>query len=135
MDINQVRFGNYTIGNSQANLGKKEETKKGDVEQKAQNNDLPKISADDFYNAMNIAGLQNKAQISIVKKDLSTQEGINALIAKYSTPEQVKNIEAMMNRFNSGVEKTADVIDAEFKGIFKPADKYALAAKVFAQNE
>lgn len=135
MDINQVRFGNYTIGNSQANLGKKEETKKGDVEQNAQTNNLPKISADDFYSAMNIAGLQNKAQINVAKKDLSTQEGVDALIAKYSTPEQIKNIEAMMNRFDSGVEKTADVIDQEFGGIFKPADKFALAAKVFASQE
>jgi len=128
MDVNQVRFGNYTIGNSQANLGKKEDSKEGNVQQQiAQENNLPKINADDFFNAMNIAGLQNKAQISVAKKEVNP--------ADFLSQERISDIEAMMGNFDSGVNQIADTIENEFPGLFAPDNKLALAAKIFADQE
>lgn len=126
MDVNQVRFGNYTIGNSQANLGKKEDSKKESVQQQAQENNLPKLSADEFYNAMNIAGLQNKAQISVAKKEVNPLD--------YLSNERISEIEAMMGKFDYGVNQAADTIEQEFPGLLSPDNKLALAAKVFAQE-
>lgn len=134
MDVNQVRFGNYTIGNQQASFGKKEEAKEESVKQQpAQEQNLQKFSADEFYSAMNIAGLQNKAQISFAKKEMS-DEAINEIVAKYSTPEQQSRIEAMMGKFDNGVNQAAETIEQEFPGMFSSDSKLALAAKVFAQE-
>ena len=127
MDVNQVRFGNYTIGNSRANLSKKEEGKKENIQQQPQVQEGVKVSAEDFYSAMNIAALQNKAQIAVNKKEINP--------ADYLSPERISDIEAAMGRFDSGVNRVADTIEQEFPGMFAPDAKLALAAQVFSREE
>lgn len=130
MDVNQVRFGNYTIGSSQAHLGKKEEAQKESVQQQEvkSSSDTQKMSADDFFNAMNISGLQNRAQISsIAKKEVNPSD--------YLSEDRIRDIQAMMGKFDSGVNQVANTIEQEFPGLFKPESKMALAAQIFSAQE
>ena len=127
MDVNQVRFGNYTIGSSQAHLGKKEEAQKESVQQQEvkSSSDTQKMSADDFFNAMNISGLQNRAQISsIAKKEVNPSD--------YLSEDRIRDIQAMMGKFENGVNQVADVIEAEFPNALSQQDKLALAANIYA---
>lgn len=128
MDINQVRFGSYSIGNS--NIGAKKDGSKSEektdrgVEQQNANS---VFNADDMFSAMNIAGLQNKAQINFKE-----QKEVNPL--EHLSADRIADIEAMMGEFENGVNDIAAVIDEEFPGMFEPDAKYALAAKMYAQE-
>ncbi len=127
MDVNQVRFGNYTIANSQAQLTKKEDAKKENVKQETSNPSIEsKVSAEDIYNAMDITAAQNKAQISVAKKEVNPLEHLSQ--------DRINDIEAMMAEFENGVNKTADIIEQEFPGLFPNDARLALASKVFAQE-
>ena len=76
---------------------------------------------------MNIAGLQNKAQIAHPeKKEVNPSD--------YLTEDRISDIEAMMGKFEDGVGKIADAIEAELPGFFAQDTKNALAAKIFAQE-
>jgi len=131
MDINQVRFGNYSIGNPNGGAKKSEA--------KAQENPQPQVAAegtqkefnvDNMFNAMNIAGTQNKANINFTaKKEFDIND-----ISKYVDVDSQARIESMMAGFDAGVTAAANTIDAEFPGLFADADKYALAAHVAAQE-
>lgn len=127
MDINQVKFGSYSIGNSRtgAKEGKKEaqEAKQPQVVNEATN----QVSADKVYEALNFQGLQNLAQINVAKKEVNPEQ--------YLTEDRIKDIEAMMGKFDDGVNKVANTIDAEFPGFFEEDAKLALAAQIFAQEQ
>ncbi len=126
MDVNQVRFGNYSIGNSGVGARKSEGKEKQEVLPEAKNEGVKReISADEMFSAMNIAGLQNKAQINI-----NSRAEINPM--DYLSEDRIKDIEAMMGKFESGVNQVADVIEAEFPNALSQQDKLALAANIYA---
>ncbi len=126
MDVNQVKFGNYAIGNGNSGA-KKSEGKKEDA---AQENLAPAqaqtVDANSVFDAMAVQGLQNKAQINFAaKKELDP--------VAFLGEERVADIEAMMARFENGVKNVSSTIDSEFPGAFSEADKNALAAHIYAQ--
>ena len=127
MDINQVRFGNYSLGNpktaSQKNEGKAEEKAKNAVNE----GETQKFDVENLFNAMNIAGLQNKAQI-----EKASKKEVNP--ADYLSESRVSDIEAMMGKFENGVNEIANAIEVEFPQTFSQAQKNALAARIFAQE-
>lgn len=126
MDVNQVRFGNYSIGNSGVGARKSEGKEKQEVLPEAKNEGVKReVSADEMFSAMNIAGLQNKAQINI-----NSRAEINPM--DYLSEDRIKDIEAMMGKFESGVNQVADVIEAEFPNALSQQDKLALAANIYA---
>lgn len=128
MDINQVRFGNYTVGNPQVGA-KKSDAKQSENAQAQASKENVNVSYNpsDVLNAMDIAGLAGKAQINFAPK-----AEINP--ADYLSDERIADIEAMMAGFENGVNAALDVIDEEFPGLFDDAQKYALAAQAVAQE-
>ena len=126
MDINKVVFGNFSVGARQSEAKKsekrEEESAKANVGSEAKNFD-----AEAVFDALNIAGLQNKAQIAHTeKKEVNPSD--------YLTEDRISDIEAMMGKFEDGVGKIADAIEAELPGFFAADAKNALAAKIFAQE-
>ena len=127
MDVNQVRFGSYSIGNPKANSGKSEEAPKENLAKEANGNGVKQLSADELFSALNVAGLQNKVQInSPERKDVNP--------ADYLSEDRIADIEAMMDKFETGVSQVADIIEAEFPEVFAPDQKLALAAGIYAQE-
>ena len=126
MEINQVRFGNYSIGNSGARNAKKEEKPSKEVMPELSGENVTPVNSEDMLNAMNIAGLQNGSNINFVaRKEVNPKEFLNE--------ERIADIEAMMAEFESGVGAVADIIGQEIPGMSE-ANKNALAARVFAQE-
>lgn len=126
MDVNQVRFGNYSIGgNAQGRAAKRSEQSASEAQTQAQSSDAKKSNADDVLKAMNFAGMQNMAQISF-------NEAREVNPADYLDEKRISDIEAMMAEFELGVEQTANTIEAEFPGVFSDASRLALAANIFA---
>ena len=127
MDINQVRFGNYSIGNPQVGAKKSEAKTQENVQPEVQKEGVKnEVNAENILSALNIAGTQNLAQINFAAK-----KEINP--ADYLSPERIADIEAMMAGFENGVNAVADVIEAEIPGLSE-ANKNALAAGVYAQE-
>ncbi len=128
MDVNQVRFGSYSVGNPQIGA-KKSGAKSGEnaQTQAASENLSPNYNPSDVLNAMDIAGLAGKAQVNFAQKD-----GVE--IEKYNSADDIARIEAMMAGFENGVNAAIDVIDTEFPGLFDDAQKYALAAQAAARE-
>ena len=129
MEINQVKFGNYSIGTSQSGAKKNENREANDTQQ---NVNQQAFQANNFdveamFSAMNIAGLQNKAQINKAET-----KAVNP--SDYLSEDRISDIEAMMAEFDSGVNEIANTIEAEFPGVFADDKKYALAANIFAQE-
>ena len=124
MDINQVRFGSYSIGNPKAGSRKSEEKPKENLAQEANENGVKKFNADEVLNAMNLAGLQNRVQINSV-----AQKEVNP--AEFLSDDIIADIEAMMDKFESGVGQVADIIEAEFPNVFPSDQKLALAASIY----
>lgn len=127
MDVNQVRFGSYSIGNPRANTQKKETKKEEAVSQQTPQNQESK-NPDEVLNALNITGMQNAAQIN-----LSNASEIPD-VSKYLSDERIADIEAMMAEFESGVDGAKQVIGGEFPGMFSEAQTNALAAATFARE-
>ena len=126
MDINQVRFGSYSIGNQAKSGAKSGKEMREEVPMESKNEGLQnKISAEEMFNAMNIAGLHNKAQINIAAhKEVDPMQ--------YLSEERISDIEAMMGEFESGVGNIANIIETEFPNVFADDQKNALAARIFA---
>ena len=128
MDINQVKFGSYSIGTSFNGTQKKESKEAGETQVGVnQQNQAKQIDVDGMFNAMNIAGLQNKAQIN--RAETKT---VNP--SDYLSEDRIKDIEAMMAGFDSGVNTVANTIEQEFPGVFADSQKFALAAQIFAKG-
>ena len=126
MDINKVTFGEFSIGAKQSRT-QKEEQKEEATENKGIAEEFESIDAEAFLNAMDIAGIQNKAQISRTER-----KQVNP--SDFLDETRIADIEAMMGKFEDGVGVVANAIEREFPGFFAPDTKNALAAKIFAQE-
>ena len=126
MDVNQVRFGNYSIGNPQGGAPKKSEANASETQANPQQQGAqPKFDVDSMFNAMNIMGMHNLSQLNKAEAKM-----VNP--SDYLSQERISDIEAAMAGFESGVESIANTIEAEFPGMFAPDQKNALAAQIFA---
>ena len=127
MDVNQVRFGSYSIGNPQGGSTQKSEEKASEAQ--TQNAQIASFSsADDVMEALGIAGMQNLVFVS--KTD---SKEVNP--ADYLDEKRISDIEAMMAEFDSGVSQIAEIIGTEFSGKLDPAQTYALAAQIYAAEQ
>ena len=127
MEVNQVRFGSYSIGNAGIGARKSEGKEKQEVKAEAKSEGMKnEVSAEEMFSAMNIAGLQNKARVN----NVNTRAEVNPM--DYLDENRIKDIEAMMGEFELGVNQVADVIEAEFPNTLSQQDKLALAAEVYA---
>ncbi len=125
MDINKVVFGDFSIG-ARKNEAKKSETQE-EPSKASVAGEAKSVDAEAVLDALNIAGLQNKAQIARAeKKEIDPSE--------FLSEERIADIEAMMGKFEDGVDKIANAIEAELPGFFAADAKNALAAKIFAQE-
>ncbi|MBR5303220.1 MAG: hypothetical protein IKU37_00145 [Candidatus Gastranaerophilales bacterium] len=125
MDVNQVRFGNYSIGNPQNGTPKKNEEKASETQTQNQQQTLSSLNPNEVMNALGLAGMQNLAFIS-----KSEAKEVNP--TDYLDEGRISDIEAMMAEFEAGVGQVAQTIEAEFPDMFAPDQLNALAAKVFA---
>lgn len=126
MDINKVVFGNFSIG-ARKGEAKKSETREEESPKANVGGEAKNFDAEAVLDALKIAGLQNKAQIAHPeKKEVNPSD--------YLTEDRISEIEAMMGKFDDGVSKIADAIEAELPGFFAADAKNALAAKIFAQE-
>ncbi len=127
MDVNQVKFGNYTVNNWGSGAKRKEEQKEESQAPQAKETTMQNVSAEEVFDVLDVKGMQNKSVISFVSKtEINPKD--------YLSDERIRNIEAMMAEFENGVNKSAEVIDKEFGGLLPADQKMALAAKVFAQE-
>jgi len=125
MEIGQVKFGNYTIGNpnQRANQGNQEPKEK--EEPQVQSAEIKSVNREDLLNAMNMVGFQNMSQISSNNSsEVNPQEFLDE--------GRIADIEAMMMEFENGVSQIADAIAEEFPELSEEA-RSALAARIFAQ--
>ena len=128
MEVNQVRFGNYSIGSKSAQAGRSGGAQKDESVKEEKKEQLnAQVEADNIFNALDIAGLQNKMQINAV-----SQKEVNP--KNYLSEERIQDIEAMMGDFEAGVNSVANIIESEFPGVFANDAKNALAASIFAQG-
>ncbi len=126
MEVNQVRFGNYTVGNSNQKSPKKEEKSAQESNAQVSPSETKSVDREDLLNAMNMIGLQNRPQInSVGLKEVDPTE--------FLSEERITDIEALMAEFEAGVNNTADIIGKEFPEMSE-ANKNALAARIFAQE-
>ena len=127
MDVNQVRFGNYSIGNHQAQTKKENKELDEKSKQEVKTGKGSEKSPEGVMDALSIAGMQNMAQVNIVaKKEVNPTD--------YLSNERVADIEAMMADFELGVNQIADVLEDEFPGMLSDEKKLALAAQIFEQG-
>lgn len=123
MEVNQVRFGNYTIGNSTPRQQKKGEKAEQEAQAQVSAGEVKSVNREDLLNAMDMVALQNKPQVN--SKELNPAELLSE--------ERMTDIEAMMAEFESGVNEIAAAIGQEFPEMSE-ASKNALAARIFAQE-
>ncbi len=121
--VNKIIIGDFSIGAKKSNAQKQEAEK--EAPKASVGSEEKRIDADALFNAMNIAGMQNKAQIT-----RSESKVVNP--ADYLTEDRISDIEAMMGEFENGVGAIADVITDEFPGAMAEDAVNALAAKIFA---
>ena len=126
MEINQVRFGNYTIGNSAPRNQNREQQPAEETAVQVSGENTKSVDRDDLLNAMDLVGLQNKPQVgSAGVKDVNP--------ADFLSGDRISDIEAMMAEFESGVGAIEQVIMEEFPELSE-AETKALAARIFAQE-
>ncbi len=128
-EVNNVRFGNYSIGNSQSG---KPKAKEGEVNQGstsvAQEQTQSKFNPDGVMNALGAMGAYNL--ISINKADT---QAINP--SDYLDEGRISDIEAMMAEFEAGVNEYAVVLEEEFSGALTQPQINALAAQMYADSD
>ena len=126
MEINQVRFGNYSIGNPQGGFTKNNKEDASEAQTQNQQTFNPSgFDVENFFNAQNLAGLQNLAFIS--KSEIQMPNP-----ADFLDETRIGDIEAMMAEFEAGVSNIIPVLEEEFPGMFSQEQMNALAAKIFA---
>ena len=124
MDVNQVRFGSYSIGSSQSGAPRSTNKEASETQTPSVESQITStVKADDMLGAMNIAGSYN--MVSVVKS-------VNP--ADYIDDQRASEIEAMMAGFDAGVEAAVDIINADFPGMFTDQEMYALAAESVARG-
>ena len=124
MDVNQVRFGSYSIGNPQGGAPKKSEGKAEETQTQNPQANPQSFDVESYYNALGMVGMQNLAFVSKADKIPNPSD--------YLSEERISDIEASMVAFESGVDEIANTIEAEFPGMFAADQKNALAAEIFA---
>ena len=127
-EVNNVRFGNFSIGSSQSGKAKE---KQGQVNEGATNTAQEQTQStfkpDSLLNAMGTMSAYN--MISINK---SEAQAVNP--SDYLDEGRISDIEAMMAEFEAGVDEIALSIEDEFPEMFSQEQKYALAADIFARE-
>ena len=120
----KVLFGNFTIG-AKASGAKKEGIKDNASEAKVSSEAKnANINPESVLDTLDIQGAYNRAQVVKTEK-----KEVNP--ADYLSEERISDIEAMMDKFENGVQFMADNIKAEFPSLSDDS-AYALAAKMFA---
>ena len=126
MEVNQVRFGNYTIGNPPQRQPRGEEKPAEESQAAVPQAESKSVNRDDLLDAMNMAGLHNMPQItSVGAKEVNP--------AEFLDEGRIADIEAMMAEFETGVDEVADAIGEEFPELSE-ANRSALAAMIFARE-
>lgn len=141
MDINQVKFGSYSIGTSFNGTQKKESKEAGETQVGVnQQNQTKQMDVDGMFDAMNIQGEFYKSQINktepklLSSTNLSWDEAV-ALATDKLGAQRASEIDAVMiNEYEPGVNEVANTIEAEFPGVFADSQKFALAAQTFAKG-
>ena len=123
MDVNQVRFGNFSTGNSYAKQAKEEKPEENKAEE-IRKESISTFNPENVLGAMDAQGLQNLAQVNMVSK-----KEVNP--ADYLTEDRIADIEAMMVKFEDGVNLTANILEEDFP-MMSPDNRLALAAHIFA---
>lgn len=124
MDVNQVRFGNYSIGNSQGGAPKRSEEEAKETQEQPQYVMAQNFDVDDYYSALGMVGMQNMAFVSRTDSIPNPDD--------YLSQDRINDIEAAMATFENGVDEIANTIEAEFPDMFAPDQRNALAAQIFA---
>ena len=126
MEVNQVRFGNYTIGNSTQEKSKKKQQEATENAETKQPESNKSVNREDVLSEMDFIALQNKPKVSSsATKDVNPSEFLDE--------GRISDIEAMMQEFENGVNAAAEVIGEEFPDMSE-ANKNALAARLFLQG-
>ena len=127
-EVNNVRFGSYSIGNPQ---GEGAKGKKGEVEENSTN--TAQQQGQSAYDPSNVlAAMGNFGAYNMIGINKSEAKAINP--SDYLDDGRISDIEAMMAEFEAGVDEIALSIESEFPGMFTQAQKNALAAGIFAQE-
>ena len=120
----KVMFGEYSIGAKSSGAKKddlKNETPKTVLNAEVKGTD---VSPEKVLNTLDIQGAYNRAQVfRSEKKEVNPSD--------YLSDERIADIEAMMDKFDNGVNSMAESIRAEFPGL-SDESAYALAAKIYA---
>ena len=123
MDINQVRFGGFSVGNSNTRQAKEEKFEDSKAEE-FRKESISTFNPEKIMGAMEAQGLQNLAQVNLVsKKEVDP--------ADFLTEDRIADIEAMMGEFEIGVGKIADVLEEELP-MLSADNRLAFAAHIFA---
>ena len=126
MEVNQVRFGNYSIGNPNARNPKGKQEPSEEAQIRPSETETKSVDREDLLNAMDIIGLQNKPQIN-------SAGATEVDPTEFLSEGRIADIEAMMAEFETGVNDVALAIGQEFPELSE-ASRNALAAKLFAQE-
>ena len=144
MDVNNVRFGNYSIGNSNARQLKGEQKPAEEKSAETKQNQNVFINPDKAMDVLAAQGMMNMAQIELVSKNeekpfnpstflKDAEEVLGYKVSDYISEDRMVDIEAAMGRnFNSGVDKVADIVGNEVP--LSQANRLALAAHIFAEE-
>ncbi len=125
-EVNNVRFGNYSIGNSQQ--GSQKKANEGQVGQESAQPQNQTQSTFDPNSVMSALG--NMGAYNLISINKAEAQAVNP--ADYLSEERMSDIEAMMAEFETGVDAIGNQIEAEFPGMFSVANRNALAAEIFA---
>ena len=124
--VNNVRIGGYSIGNNPGASAKNNEKPEENLNANAGAiNNKTDFDVDNMFSAMNISAMQNMLNIN-------KAETKNVDPTKFLSEERISDIEAMMAEFEAGVSEAANMIEAEFPGMFSDEQKNALGAQVFS---
>ena len=131
MEVNQVRFGNYSIGNQASGFLRNNKEDASETQTQAQNQQVQNQQGFDiegFFNAQNLAGLQNLAFISKSEVQMPNP-------ADFLDDARINDIEAMMTEFEAGVNNIFSVLQEEFSGMIPEEKMYEFAASMFAGRQ
>ena len=127
-EVNNVRFGNYSIGNSQSGNAKGSE---GQVDKNDTNSAQQQTQSS--YDPNNVlTAMGNMGAYNMISINKSEAQAVNP--SDYLDDGRISDIEAMMAEFEAGVDEIALSIEDEFPGMFSQEQKNALAAGIFAQE-
>ena len=127
-EVNNVRFGNYSIGNPQQ--GSQKKANEGQVGQESAQPQNQTQSTFDPNSVMSALG--NMGAYNLISINKAEAQAVNP--ADYLSEERMSDIEAMMAEFEAGVDTIATSIEEEFPGVFAQDYKNALAAQIYAQE-